>query len=234
MHYLYVTYIYISILNLWTTNIYAWKPNKNGMASKRDQVIISRVRLSTIISNAWCTTPVTPLLTHWSYCCLILSHRYKILSLTFCSRTRGPMQYHCFVFFWFFCFFFQKYQASLSFISYTYILLIIACRVYRMRQVVVQDGWEFVGNSICQWIFYHFQIYIWFAMTPFTPCFPCNSSAYYDVILWDIWKLCWHSEYTTNFVMFNFDVQSFLQSPRYMYVVRDLFPSEPISGIFVL
>ena len=52
MHYLYVTYIHISILNLRTTTVYTWKPNKNGMASKRDQVSISRIRLSTIISSA--------------------------------------------------------------------------------------------------------------------------------------------------------------------------------------
>ena len=97
MHYLYVTYIHISILNLWTTTIYAWKLNKNGMASKRDQVIISQVRLSINILSAWCNTEVTALLTQWSYCRLISSHRYKILSLTFCSRTRGPMQCHCYL-----------------------------------------------------------------------------------------------------------------------------------------
>ena len=40
--------------------------------------------------------PITLLsgIMHWSYCRLILSHRYEILSLTFRSRTRGPMQYH--------------------------------------------------------------------------------------------------------------------------------------------
>ena len=83
---------------------------------------------------------------------LILSHRYKILSLTFCSRTRGPMQYHCFVF----CLFcFSSEISSFLVIYKLHLNPFNNCWVYRMRQVVVKDGWEYVENLICQWIFYH-------------------------------------------------------------------------------
>ena len=36
----------------------------------------NKAQIINIISMAWCKTAVTPLLTHWSYCSLALSHRY--------------------------------------------------------------------------------------------------------------------------------------------------------------
>ena len=67
----------------------AWTCNRGQRGMRAWQVILWYTELFTrninihlcFISMAWCKTAVTPLLMHWSYCSLALSHRYHSCSL---------------------------------------------------------------------------------------------------------------------------------------------------------
>ena len=73
----------IRVLNLLQKKMLQFPPEKanaHGHGKFKKLRIYTLVRNGGIISMAWCKTAVTPLLTHWSYCNLALSHRFVVCS----------------------------------------------------------------------------------------------------------------------------------------------------------